>query len=600
VRLGPSERLNSERNCWLQMFTACRAQNAQDVVRRIKEIAPSCSGATRAEALFDLEQKLCQHFGVPYFSMLDCGSLANIIKVNTPDLLGACKVPKTLMQSFIIKAATSLTAKPSSEQLRDHCEVLVMQQFSEPLPLCGVEPTMQNTAAAKLTCFEFEALLPVHGSSLRSSTGRHGSVGRLGKTSKDQALRVIEAAPLLSNLAQSTGWAAIFEPELGTLIKFLASRFQDASFRILLCPDGSMFKVPLSTEPIDAQGCESVSELLLRQLIVKDDQPASQKALASFETACTFVRYALPLRAEELRAAGAAMGGTLKTVLESPQQGISWLATQLSELWQLLPSALHQHLFLVFVRPLMALDGEPDYLEQSLAAMCEQSAAFARAMLVLAAADGVKGAAEAFLRLGERAATDSTAVSRTTSVAMTEDNQPADQSVAAAVASSATSMSEKSSALPPDGTAAGQLSLTTPAAAEAEVGDRDAAGPLRQMSCQDEDKCRELVAEIRHSVGMGCEKTPQLTALLEKLGRALKRLSIDLYSTDTHFVLELLQNADDNSYAPGTRPAIEFEVRPDMLIIKNNEIGFQRAHVKAICDVSNSTKKRGENKGACT
>jgi len=35
----------------------------------------------------------------------------------------------------------------------------------------------------------------------------------------------------------------------------------------------------------------------------------------------------------------------------------------------------------------------------------------------------------------------------------------------------------------------------------------------------------------------------------QRLGRSLERLSQDLYSKDTHFVLELVQNADDNAYA---------------------------------------------------
>lgn len=34
----------------------------------------------------------------------------------------------------------------------------------------------------------------------------------------------------------------------------------------------------------------------------------------------------------------------------------------------------------------------------------------------------------------------------------------------------------------------------------------------------------------------------------ERLGRSLERLYKDLYSKDTHFVLELIQNADDNNY----------------------------------------------------
>ena len=35
------------------------------------------------------------------------------------------------------------------------------------------------------------------------------------------------------------------------------------------------------------------------------------------------------------------------------------------------------------------------------------------------------------------------------------------------------------------------------------------------------------------------------------MGRALQRLSAELYSRDTHFVLELVQNADDNAYPSG-------------------------------------------------
>lgn len=48
----------------------------------------------------------------------------------------------------------------------------------------------------------------------------------------------------------------------------------------------------------------------------------------------------------------------------------------------------------------------------------------------------------------------------------------------------------------------------------------------------------------------------------ERLGRSLDRLSRDLYSKDTHFVLELIQNADDNDYPPevlagtGETPAV--------------------------------------------
>lgn len=37
----------------------------------------------------------------------------------------------------------------------------------------------------------------------------------------------------------------------------------------------------------------------------------------------------------------------------------------------------------------------------------------------------------------------------------------------------------------------------------------------------------------------------------------------ELYSADAHFVLELVQNADDNAYAAGVTPGLEFEVLDD-------------------------------------
>ncbi|RQM20679.1 hypothetical protein B5M09_013994, partial [Aphanomyces astaci] len=69
---------------------------------------------------------------------------------------------------------------------------------------------------------------------------------------------------------------------------------------------------------------------------------------------------------------------------------------------------------------------------------------------------------------------------------------------------------------------------------------------------------------------------------MERSQRALQRLSAELYSTSTHFVLELLQNADDNAYAPHVAPCAEFVVRDDAISFFWNEIGFQASHVCAL------------------
>ena len=59
-----------------------------------------------------------------------------------------------------------------------------------------------------------------------------------------------------------------------------------------------------------------------------------------------------------------------------------------------------------------------------------------------------------------------------------------------------------------------------------------------------------------------------------------------IFSKDTHFVLELIQNADDNDY-PGlqadgltvsrdaTAPAVLFCVQRDRIAVYNNETGFK-------------------------
>ncbi len=68
-------------------------------------------------------------------------------------------------------------------------------------------------------------------------------------------------------------------------------------------------------------------------------------------------------------------------------------------------------------------------------------------------------------------------------------------------------------------------------------------------------------------------------------------MSKDLYSEVTHFVLELVQNADDNTYPHGTLPKLVFELIGPVLSIRCNEAGFNEDDVRAICAIRRSTKK---------
>jgi len=89
----------------------------------------------------------------------------------------------------------------------------------------------------------------------------------------------------------------------------------------------------------------------------------------------------------------------------------------------------------------------------------------------------------------------------------------------------------------------------------------------------------------------------------DSLNNSIKALADDLYSKDTHFIFELIQNAEDNEYE-GVEPSILFRLTKDdptntlksdgALIIQNNEVGFLSKNVDAICAVGKTTKEKAQ------
>lgn len=154
-----------------------------------------------------------------------------------------------------------------------------------------------------------------------------------------------------------------------------------------------------------------------------------------------------------------------------------------------------------------------------------------------------------------------------------------------------------------------------PAAANAEKdtptpGFARAAEMTPEQLQERESACRAIIETIRHEefgIGVELDGEQQKVAAKqrEREGRGIKRLSLELYSKDTHFVLELIQNADDNSYpgmvetgkpaaweglAGATPPSLKFVVGEDSILVLNNEVGFAESNIRAICDVGKSTK----------
>ena len=112
---------------------------------------------------------------------------------------------------------------------------------------------------------------------------------------------------------------------------------------------------------------------------------------------------------------------------------------------------------------------------------------------------------------------------------------------------------------------------------------------------------RQVIDRIRtHSflldIGSASEMVKEGARNLQtQLNNALQLLSHDLYSKKSHFVLELVQNADDNDYEIGVTPHLTFGVAPGRFVVVNNEVGFREENIKAICSVGASSKSKAKS-----
>lgn len=78
------------------------------------------------------------------------------------------------------------------------------------------------------------------------------------------------------------------------------------------------------------------------------------------------------------------------------------------------------------------------------------------------------------------------------------------------------------------------------------------------------------------------------------MARALDKLSSDIFSEAIRFIYELIQNADDAS--TGGDVQVEIAFSGNYIVVAHNGKPFDEADVKAICSVSDSTKKNDAQK----
>ena len=100
---------------------------------------------------------------------------------------------------------------------------------------------------------------------------------------------------------------------------------------------------------------------------------------------------------------------------------------------------------------------------------------------------------------------------------------------------------------------------------------------------------RDLLIERFDYDSEGVKK--QETPAGKMLSTALSILAVDLYSDGVHFVMELVQNADDNKYHPDSYPSLLIDLHLNEIIVHNNELGFEEENISAICNLGQSTKQ---------
>lgn len=77
----------------------------------------------------------------------------------------------------------------------------------------------------------------------------------------------------------------------------------------------------------------------------------------------------------------------------------------------------------------------------------------------------------------------------------------------------------------------------------------------------------------------------------EEYNNMKQTLSDNLYSKNSHFIYELIQNAEDNNYDKDTQPKLTFHIANNGILTLNNETGFNEDNIKSICKFSTSSKK---------
>ena len=127
----------------------------------------------------------------------------------------------------------------------------------------------------------------------------------------------------------------------------------------------------------------------------------------------------------------------------------------------------------------------------------------------------------------------------------------------------------------------------------------DTSAPKLEIDAESSGRNAALLSSIQVGLGMNLESKlgdaadrESLEQLRGIVTRSVHRLAEELYAEDIHFLLEIIQNCDDNRYVDGVVPTLKVTLDRDgnRLRFDNNEVGFNEANVRALCSIGQSTK----------
>uniref|UniRef100_UPI00398E4A41 uncharacterized protein isoform X2 n=1 Tax=Pristiophorus japonicus TaxID=55135 RepID=UPI00398E4A41 len=474
----------------------------------------------------------------------------------------------------------------------------------------------------------YEATLFVKESSY-CNTDSSSSVGLLGALSEERALSCLLNAPLLEDLAEWSQWELVFEPQHGSLKDFIEQHCGKKAAQLSVESSAVLNDlIALEVKPgVMLRLTTDTCPELFAQAAKSRDPAGAAGHLVSIVTADGLRNAPLALLANHVETALAAIGGSEVNFLETEGVSSNLSARFILDCLIRIPVRLCKSLLQkVFLEPFSRVIGQSESKELLLqTANCsfryrnrlhelgillgitewirDYHTKLDPAKLVSIASRAIKTVDSASLSsrssvvgLSEAedsdvSESDANSESTSSSPGDNEDDDDGDKFVLATETGDLPPPAEE----PPEhGGAAALLNGAPAGLTSSEEASVDATN-------EEEDLHRIIIEDIRkNEFGIGIELNDVGKRLMEvqqnRLGRSLERLSTELYSKDTHFVLELIQNADDNSYplSNDTSPSLLFVVERDCIILLNNEYGFEEKNIRAICDVGCSTKGKHE------